>query len=161
MTMLEHNNVTSGPPVGEPRAIVTLGDLISFVNASESVPVSQKRYVRSALNRARVLLANGLTDVRADPKEVLRRLDRLSPAMAGMSPGSWANLKTRVRSALRHAAPYLAPARSSTRLTGELAALEAKLQVREQRQLSPFLRFIQGMGYIAERKHPDGMGSYA
>jgi hypothetical protein len=148
MTMLEHNNATSGPPVGEPRApkILALKGLISFIDAGASIPASQKRYLRSALNRAHVLAANGLADIRADPKDLLRRLDRLSPAMAGMTPRSWTNLKSRVRSALRHAAPYLAPARSSTRLTGEWAALEARLQVREQRQLSPFLRFLQGMG---------------
>ena len=150
MTAVEHNNAASGLPVAEPRSstIVTLGDLIRFIDASDSVPASQKRYLRSALNRAGVLLGNGLADVRADPKDVLRRLDQLSPAMVDMTSRSWANAKSRVRSALRHAAPYLAPARSSTRLTGEWAALEARLELREQRQLSRFCRYAQGMAWL-------------
>jgi hypothetical protein len=146
MNTVEHNNSTSAR---EPRAssIATLGDLINFIDATESIPASQKPYLRSALNRARVLLGHGLADVRADLKAILRALDRLSPAMAGMTPQSWANFKSRVRSALRHAAPY-APAHSSTRLDGEWAALEARLQVRERRKLSRFFRFSQGMGWL-------------
>jgi integrase len=149
MTVVEHNNATSGLPVSAPRAstIVTLGDLISFINASNSIPASQKRYLRSALNRARVLLGNGLADVRADPEDVLRRLDQLSPAMVGMTPQSWANLKSRVRSALRHAAPRLAPARSRIRLEGEWAVLAAASPRRERCQLSRLFRFAHGMGW--------------
>jgi integrase len=150
MSTVEHNNVTSGLPVSDPRSstIVTLGDLMRFIDASESIPASQKRYLRSALNRARVLLANGLADVRADPKDVLRRLEHLSPAMAGMTPQSWANLKSRVRSALRYVAPQLAPARSRIRLEGEWAALAAAAPRRERCQLSRLFRFAQGMGWL-------------
>ena len=96
--------------------ISTLGELIQFIE--EGTPASQKPYLRSALNRAKIILGNGAEDIRLDPKALLRRLDQLSPAMAGMSPRSFANFKSRVRSALRHAAPHLAPARSHTKLTG-------------------------------------------
>ena len=73
--------------------ISTLTDLIRFLDASEEVPDGQKRLLRSALNRTRRLLGNGLADIRADPREILARLDRLSPAMAGMRPRSFANVK--------------------------------------------------------------------
>ena len=126
--------------------IETLSELSTFIDASEEIPVSRKRYLRSALNRAEVLAGNGLAEVRADPKSVLRQLERLSPAMAGLAPQSYANLKSRVREAFRHAAPQLALARSHTKLSGDWAALEGRLQVREQRQLSRFLRFAQGTG---------------
>ena len=126
--------------------IQTLSDLSSFIDASEEIPASRKRYLRWALNRARALLGNGLADVRADPETVLRRLEQFSPAMAGLAPQSYANLKSRVREAFRHAAPQLALARSHTKLSGDWAALEGRLQVREQRQLSRFLRFAQGTG---------------
>jgi hypothetical protein len=84
----DHNNATSTPPASEQGAVkvTTLSELIAVTDASDPIPVSQKRYLRSALNRAKVLLCHGLADVKADPKEILRQLDRLSPAMAGMTP---------------------------------------------------------------------------
>jgi hypothetical protein len=154
MTTLEHNNATSGLPVGEPRPspIVTLRDVIGVINSSESIPASQKRYMRSALNRANVILGNGLADVRADPKDVLRRLDQLSPATLDMTPQSWANLKTRVRAALRHAAPYLAPARSRIRLEREWAALAAAAPRRERCRQSRLFRFAQDKGLLPRHR---------
>ena len=59
--------------------IRTLGELIQFVD--ETVPASQKPFLRSAVNRARVLLGNGAEDILLDPKILLRQLDQLSPAM--------------------------------------------------------------------------------
>src|SRR5688500_2830481 len=90
----------------------TLNGLGRWVEDSETVPASQKRYLRSAVKRARVLVADGAEDVRLEPKALLRWLDQLSPAMADMLPQSFANFKSRVRTALRYAAPHLAPARS-------------------------------------------------
>lgn len=97
---------------------------------------------------ARGMLGNGHADVRADPKDVLRRLDQLSPAIADMNSQSWANLKSRVRSALRYAAPYLAPAHSRTKLEAEWAALAAAAARRERCQLSRLFRFAQDKGWL-------------
>ena len=80
--------------------------------------------------------------------DILRRLDQLSPATAEMTSQSWANLKSRVRSALRYAAPHLAPARSRIRLEREWAALAAAAPRRERCQLSRLFRFAQGMGWL-------------
>lgn len=150
MNMEDHNNATSRPPVAEAGVvkITTLSELIALIDASDSIPASQKRYLRSAVNRTKVLLGHGLTDVKADPKEILRRLDGLSPAMAGMTPQSYANLKSRVRSALRHAAPHLAPARSRISLSSEWAALCAASPTRERCQLSRLFRYAQSMGWL-------------
>ena len=133
--------------------ISTLTDLIRFLDASEEVPDGQKRLLRSALNRTRHLLGNGLADIRADPREILARLDRLSPAMAGMRPRSLANVKSRMRTVFRLVAPVLAPARSHTQLTGPWQVLAQQLPVRERRQLSRFMRYAQAMGLA-----PDAIG---
>ena len=102
----DHNNAKPAePPVSERRQLQTLEDLIQFVAGLPSVPVSRKRYLLSALRRARQLLRNGAAEVRADLKFVLQQLERLSPAMAGMTPQSFANLRSRVRSAFRLAIP--------------------------------------------------------
>jgi integrase len=133
--------------------IRTLNELIRFINDSETVPTSQKRYLRSAVNRAKVLVVNGAEDVRLDPKTLLRQLDQISPAMADMLPQSYANLKSRVRQALRLVQPHLAPARSHRKLKGEWAAREALLSQRDKPLLSRCLRFFQGMGWL-----PDEIG---
>jgi hypothetical protein len=91
---------------------------------------------------------------------VLRRLDLISPAMANMTPQSFANLKSRVRAAYRYAAPELAPARSHVRLKDEWAALEALLPVREQRAQSRFLRFAQAMDWRPQDIDDERMETY-
>lgn len=146
MNTVDHNNGTLGPPAGAP-AIESMSDLASFIDEGDAVPAAQNRYLRSAVNRARILLGNGLADVPADPRTVLRQLNRISPAMAGMSRQSYANLRSRVRAAFRLAKPHLAPARSHTKLEGAWKVLEAQLPVRERRQLSRFMRFAQAMGW--------------
>jgi integrase len=128
--------------------INTLGDLISFVEESAAIPAPQKPYLRSALRRARALLGNGLADVQADPKEVLRQLDCLSPAMVGMTPQSLANLKSRARASFRYAKADLAPARSQVRLVGAWQELAQRLRLRDQRSLSRFFRFAQDNGCL-------------
>jgi hypothetical protein len=105
--------------------ITTLDDLIGFIDESDTVPAAQKAHLRSALNRTRMLVCDGLDDIRADRRVVLRRLDLISPATVKMTPQSLANLKSRVRAAYRYATPDLAPARSHVRLKGEWQALEA------------------------------------
>jgi integrase len=140
--------------------ISTLGELISFIEESGTVPASRMPYLRSALNRARMLLGQGLPDVQAEPKALLQQLDRLSPAMTGMSPASYANLKSRVRAALRLAAPHLAPARSANKLTGEWAELDARLPVRGRRELSRFLRFAQAGGHAPDQVGEELMAAF-
>src|SRR3954452_25053290 len=127
--------------------ITTLTVLILFVEASEAIPAHRKRSYKSALNTTRRLLGNGLADLRAGPKDILRRLDLFSPAMAGMSRPSYRNLKSLMRAVFRLVAPVLAPARSRTKLTGAWQVLEQQLAVRERRQLSRFLRYAQAMGW--------------
>lgn len=115
----DHNNSKPASSFGRARPdIEALGDLIEFVAGQRDIAPSKKRFVLSALRRARALLGNGQADVKAESKSVLQRLDRLSPAMAGMTPQSFANLKSRVRSAFRLAAPNLTSARSYTPLEG-------------------------------------------
>lgn len=99
------------------------------------------------MRRTISLLGNGLPDVMADRKLVLRQLAEVSPAMAGLSRQSFANLKSLLRASYREVGSDLAPAHSRVRLGQEWAALEALLPVREQRALSRLMRFAQAMGW--------------
>ena len=140
-----HHNTASGQLVDVPM-IRTLGDMASSIAASD-IPAARKRTTLWAVHRAIGILGNGLPDVTADRKVVLRQLAEISPAMAGLSRQSFANLKSLMRSAFRRLAPDLAPARSRTRLGPEWAALEALLPVRERCELSRIIRFSQAMGW--------------
>ena len=127
--------------------IATLGDMCQAVKASDVIPAAHKRALCWALTRTIVWIGNGLPDVRADPRTVLRQLDQLSPAMAGLSPRAFSNVKSLVRAAFRLLEPRLPPARSRVKLRGAWAALEALLSQKLQRDLSRFLRFAQSMGW--------------
>jgi hypothetical protein len=160
-TDADHN--TTCDPVAEAGNVVTLGDMRGTIELSDTIPARQKAYLCWALNRTTTLIGNGVADVRADPKTVLRQLDQLSPAMTGLSPRSFANLKTLVRGAFRLCARRLAPARSRIELKGSWAALEALLPLRLRRSLSRFMRFAQAMGWapgeIGE-EHLEGFAEY-
>src|SRR4051794_37431645 len=80
--------------------ITTVGELAAFIAASAEVPAALKPFLLSALNRVRLLLGQGQPDVSLEGGAILRRLERLSPAMAGMLPQSLANVRSRFRRAL-------------------------------------------------------------
>jgi integrase len=139
-----HHNSTC-VPVTAAGTMVTLGDMREAIELSDTIPADRKKYLCWALSRTIALIGNGVADVHADPKTVLRQLDQLSPAMTGLSPKAFANLKSLVRKAFRLFASRLAPARSKIKLKGRWAELEALLPLRLKRNLSRFMRFAQAM----------------
>ncbi|MFL5331917.1 MAG: hypothetical protein ACJ8H8_01785 [Geminicoccaceae bacterium] len=141
--------------------ITTVGELAAFIVASPEIPAALKPYLLSALNRVRLLLGQGQPDVSLEGGAILRRLHGLSPATARMTPASFANVKSRFRTALRYAAPHLASARSKVRLEGQWLALSAALPKAEQWRLSRFLRYAQGMGWTPEEIGEEHMERFA
>jgi integrase len=159
-TNVVHN--TTCTPVQEAGTIVTLGGMREAIEAGD-IPTARKKYLIWALNRTIALTGNGVADVRADPRTVLRQLDQLSPAMAGLSPRAFANLKSLVRTAFRLFASRLAPARSKIKLKGRWAELEALLPLRLKRNLSRLTRFAQAMGWAPDEideEHLDRFAEY-
>jgi integrase len=154
---------TTWMPVPAAGTIVTLGEIREAIDASDSIPAARKRHLIWALNRTIGLIGHGVADVRADPKTVLRQLEHLSPAMTGLSPRAFANLKSLIRTAFRLFASRLAPARSKIKLKGRWAALEALLPLRLKRNLSRFMRFAQAMGWAPHEigdEHMERFGDY-
>jgi integrase len=130
--------------------IRVLSDLVRFLAVSPLVADKQRPFLVSAVKRCCDLIGKGASDIPADPKIILRELDQLSPAVAGMQPQSFANMKSRVRQALRLAEPQLALARLRIRLTGAWGALDSLLPLQLSRKLSRFLRFAQVSGWSPE-----------
>lgn len=126
--------------------ITTIGELEQFIAGNSSIPDSVRPHLLWAVRRIRRHFGHGAPDFRLDPKALVKRLNQLSAASAGLSPRTLANLKSRFRAALRHAEPRLAPGRSRTRLDGPWAVLYARLPRRQQFALSRFMRFAQDRG---------------
>jgi integrase len=142
MTNPEHNNEPDKPAL----IIVTLGDLMTFTGGMD-LPAERKAELRSAIQRADELVGHGALDLPADAVPLLKKLDLLSPAMAGMSPGGFANLRSRLRAVFRLATPHLERPRTRAKLTGVWAELYGKLDIGEQRNLSRFVYFAQAQGW--------------
>jgi integrase len=159
ITDVDHNSTCL--PARKAGTAVMLGDLRETIELSDAIPTRRKAYLCWALNRTIALNGHGVADVRADPKTVLRQLDQLSPAMTGLSPRAFANLKSLVRAAFRLFPSRLASARSRIKLRGAWAALEAKLPLRLRRLLSRFLRFCQAMGWVPDEIGDEHMERFA
>lgn len=140
MITIAHNKNIS-PSV----AIATLGDLHRFIETCD-LPAGRKAQIRSAIKRTDELVGHGALDLAANPAKLLAALDRYSPAMAGMSEGGFANLKSRLRAAFKLARPHLTSTRH-VRLEGEWLRLHEQLAMGEQRALSRFLRFAFATGW--------------
>lgn len=124
----------------KPQApIATLGDLYRFIETCD-LPAGRKAQIKSAIKRTDELVGHGALDLAANPMKLLAALERYSPAMAGMSDGGFANLKSRLRAGFRLGRPHLVSTRH-VRLKGEWLGLHEKLETRDQRELSRFLRF--------------------
>src|SRR3546814_19681821 len=83
--------------------------------------------------------------------------------MAGMSNGSFANLKSRLRAAFRFATPRLQTKPRSSKLKGAWRALQSGLAVREQRNLSRLFHHAAGQGWQPDESgdaHIDRFAAY-
>lgn len=135
----DHNNLEATP-----KASVTLRDLHRVIGEL-SLPTARKAELRSAIRKADELTGHGAMDQAADLKVQLAKLEQFSPAMAGLSKGAFANMKSRLRAAFSLATPDIERLRCFE-LTPEWQALRGRLDKRLQIELSRFARFCSSRG---------------
>jgi integrase len=130
---------------------VSLKAVIDMVEADGDLRKNRKVALRSAVKRTMALVGNGAADLVIDPRDLRRRLERLSPAQAGLSPASLRNLTSLTWKALKLALPQLAPQRDTTPLAGEWREVAQQLPTRLARPLSRFMRLASRQGWrVAE-----------
>jgi len=131
--------------------IRTIGDLRDFVGICD-LPTTKKAPIRSALKTTDRLVGHGALDLPADAPLILQRLDGLSAAMAGMSAGALANLKSRVREAFRLAEPRLAEVKPRARppLSEAWLAFQSQLPKAKKLTLSRIIHYANGQGWRPE-----------
>lgn len=139
----DHNNATKSGK----DTIFTLENLRKYLLECD-IPVSEITFLRSAIKRADELIGHGLLDLPADQRIIFDRLDRLSPAMAGMTDQSFANMKSRLRKAFRLARGLLFNPRSRYALTGDWGELQASLDTKMQRATSRLCHFAASQGVL-------------
>lgn len=130
----------------------TIGDMREALLKCD-IPNEEIALMRSALKRVDELIARGMLDFPANERLIFERLQQVSPAMADMTDGSFANLKSRARKAFRtlRAQGKLSNLRSRFPLTGEWGALQAALGVKTQRATSRLFHFAAGLGVLPHR----------
>jgi len=128
-------------------ATVTLADILSRLEADEGPDRRRAGEMRSAIKTVcRVLGADpGLMP--AEPCQLRPRLAKLTPAIAGVSPGRWSNIKSLTLEALKRAGLKSMAGRSREPLAPKWEALRALIPDRHfQSGLSRFLSYCTVCG---------------
>lgn len=132
--------------------LYTLGDLRDALLEFDMAD-AERALLRSALKRVDEVIGHGMLDYPANQRLVLERLEEVSPAMAGMAEGSYANLKSRTRKAFRLVRTHgkFRSPRSRCALTGEWGELQRTLDVKAQRSTSRLFHFAAGLGVLPHK----------
>lgn len=150
MSTADHNNGQSGPnSTAVPAVIRTLGDLRDYIQGTD-LSEGEKAQICSALKRTDELIGHGSLDLPADGKKIMAKLAPISPAMAGMTSGAWANTKSRVRKAFRLAANRLVSPTNRPPLSTGWLSMQSQCDGREWRGVSRFSHFANGQGWSPE-----------
>jgi integrase len=143
MDMDDHNN----PSISDKR-VATMRDLCDLILQSK-LPPPRKAELCSAVKTVNRLTGHGVMDQAANLLAILHALEQISPAMAGLSVGAYANVKARVRAAFKLARPEMVSVRN-VELSPPWRALGEAMAKREQLLLSRFLRFGTFSGWQPE-----------
>lgn len=141
----DHNNPEN--ETEKPASVVqTLGDLRAFITRCD-LKDQKKDQIRSAIKRADELIGHGALDLPADAAKIMARLGQLSPAMAQMSKGAFANFKSRVRMAFRLAKTKLVTSTVRAPLSPPWCVFQSELATPDLRTTSRFVHFANGQGW--------------
>lgn len=129
----------------------TLATILAGVIADESLTKRQRQDLASALHTVAKALGRPLDDLSAHPGQLRDRLKDFVPAMAGISPGRWANAISLTRQALKRAGFVHVPARSRMPFAPQWTALFRLLQQKQARLgLTRFARYCTTRGIDPE-----------
>jgi hypothetical protein len=129
--------------------ILTCADVIERINIRTDLTLRRRQDLGSAVRRFCRLQSRQPCDVPTDPADLRRQLAQMSPMTAGLSGGSFRNLKSLISKALIAAGITSVPRRSRTPLAPEWQQLLAGIDDRHQRySLSHFARYCSARGKL-------------
>lgn len=128
-------------------AVNTLGDVRDLLSKLPGSEAQETKLQISAINT--VARASGCApeDLPADPARLREHLNAMSPAMAGLTRGSWSSVRSRILKALKRTKVAVMPARRTKPLSEEWAALYQQLPHRgHQAGLGRFIGYLSDHG---------------
>src|SRR5262245_30736693 len=136
------------PPSGH----ATLQDVLTRVAADLSLPPQRRQDICSALRRMAVVFNRPLDAIPAHPGYLRQRLERFTPAMAGVTDQRWISVLSLVRAGLKHAGMSTVPGRYLTPMSPAWRELWRHINDRWIRDaLSRLARYSTEIGVTPEQ----------
>ena len=130
-----------------PDSMVTLADVLRRLQADDGLDQRQLREMRSAVNTVCRALGTQPDLVPAQPRQLRPKLAKLTPAIAGVSPGRWCNIKSLTLKGLKRAGLKSMAGRSREALAPDWEVLRALIPGRHfQSGLSRFMSYCTERG---------------
>lgn len=130
---------------------ITVAEVIDRTAAADALGARRQQDLRSALRTLCRVLGKETTQIIADPGALRRRMNELGPAIPGISPARWRNIRSLVLRGLQAAGIKVTPTRSSRPLSPEWRRLFDNLPDRTTRfGLARFIRFCDENGVAPE-----------
>jgi integrase len=153
----EQHSSAALPTIDEPRSNEgthdpTLADVIAAVRGADDLPIQTKRDLESAVRKiAGWMGPDGLSHP-AHPGAIAERIRQLSPAMVGLTKAAMANVKSRLRRAMKIVGVFVHDGRQTNVLSLEWDSAFAMISERDRRPLSALAHFAS-----AEGQEPGGI----
>jgi hypothetical protein len=126
------NNQRHSPAPSESSGGLTLADVLDTVEMSPDLSPVRTRDLRSAIARFCALTGEGPGRIALDLAQIRARLNAINPVTAGISPKSFANIRSGLFTAITASGLRLvSPARQS--LTESWLALRSMLRTKRRR----------------------------
>jgi integrase len=143
----DHTCFTTGGDQGF-SGHVTLGDMVQRIASMPDLTVTQKRDLTSAIRRAAALFSVIGLQADATPAFISSKLKGFSPAMAGMTPQTFANFKSLLRRAFRIVGVSVQPGKNTGPLPEMWDTLLAMIpDIWDRRRLDRFANFAARQGW--------------
>jgi integrase len=128
-------------------SLPTLAQVRDYIAKAVDLPPRRRDEIISALNAVARAAGKPIGEIVASPDTLRGSLAAITPMRAGVSPARWANIRSLLRAALRHAGLDKMPGRQTEPLPPEWAELFRLLPSSQARfALSRFGRFCAGHG---------------
>jgi integrase len=139
----------------------SLAEVREMVLADEGLSLRRRQDVSSALRTLAKALGHRLDELPAHPGYLRERLERFTPAMAGLSPRRWRNALSLTRFALKHAKLARVPGRYEEPLTPAWADLFRYLNDARMRVgLSRLARWCGARGIGPDQVNDEVLGVF-
>lgn len=139
--------LTIEKPATANTATTTLADVLRHLEADAGLDPGRRRELCSALRKVCQVIGADPTMLLAQPRHLRILLAKVTPAVAGVSPGRWSNIRSLTLKALKHAGIKSMPGRYREPHAPEWELLRTRLPDRRfQSGLSRFMSYCTSHG---------------